>query len=242
MVLIIPCGLWSVLERKPAEHAKYCHCSEHYSDHLTGTAAIIATSVGTVECLIYLCRALLLWPTSGGAQLLLASFPSLWQCSSPGSPGPCCCLLTGHSTFSQSTANGSEFTCVSAILHLEPRTLVLPFFISVSQTSMVLFQGAFVWIVYPHCSAKRKWAILAALQQPSKGRCSSTDPKWEEGLCLEEWHVCARKTLLYTCPFTKGHLFKSRDSLCLSRKQGEPFTRAEAILDIPEQSSRLGLH
>lgn len=144
MVLIIPCGLWSVLERKPAEHAKYCHCSEHYSDHLTGTAAIIATSVGTVECLIYLCRALLPWPTSGGAQLLLASFPSLWQCSSPGSPGPCCCLLTGHSTFSQSTANGSEFTCVPAILHLEPRTLVLPFFISVSQTSLVLFQGASV--------------------------------------------------------------------------------------------------
>lgn len=98
------------------------------------------------QCLVYLCRALLLWPTSGGAQLLLASFPSLWQCCPPGSPVPGCCLLAGHSCLpsSQSTANANELTCASAVLHLEPWTLVPPFFIYFAQTSMVLCQGASV--------------------------------------------------------------------------------------------------
>lgn len=152
---------------------------------------------------------------------------------------------------SQGTANGNELTCASAILHLEPWTLVLPFFISVSQTSMVLFQGASVcqtaavWIVYPHCSAKRNWEILAVLHQPGNGRCSPSDPKWEQGLCLEEWHVCARKKFPYTCPSTKLSLTLSQDNDYVwaeIRERKQSFTRAEVILDSPEQTWRLTLH
>lgn len=134
------------------------------------------------ECLIYLCRALLLWPTSGGAQLLLASFPSLWQCCSPGSPGPCCCLLTGHNTFSQSTANGHELTCVSAILHLEPWTWVLPFCISVSQTSMVLFQGASVCLdCIPTLQCQKEARNPGCLGLPSSRAKGGVPPQIQSG-------------------------------------------------------------
>lgn len=189
------------------------------------------------QYLIYLCRALLLWPTSG-----VHSFcwhPSHLSGSAAHQAAQARAVAFSQSTAvsclpsSQCAANGSELTCVSAVLHLEPWTLVLPFFISVSQTSMMLFQGASVcqtaavWILYPHCSAKRNRKILAALHQPGKVRGSPSDPKWEQGLCLEEWHVCARKKPLYTCPFTKVSL-ALRHCLCLSRKQGEGATPHES--------------
>lgn len=235
------------------------------SDHLTSAATVINNFRGNYwQYIIFLGRALLLWPTSrwctasvgilaislfGRAvhQAAQAHFVTFSQGTAVS------CLLSA-----QRRANGDEMGYVSAVLRLEPWTSFLLFF----ESFPVPFSFLFPW--HPWCRSrvqvsvrlqlsglytrtalpKGNWEILAGLHQSGKGRCSSSGPKWEEGSCLEEWHVCARKTLPYmsyqglTCIKSRGWVSLSRAA---SREREQSFTRAEDILGSSEQSWRLRL-
>lgn len=217
MVLIIAWVLCSVLQRKWTEHANTIivlgTTVKKTSDHLTSATTVINNFGGNYwQYLVYLSRALLLWCTSGGAQLLVASFPSLSLAELPTRHPklilvPVSCLLS-----SQRRANGDKMHYVSAVLHLEPWTSVLLFF----GWFPILVPFSFLFPRHPWCRSrvqvfirlllselytctvlpKGNWEILAGLHQSGRWGCSSSGPKWEEGSCLENWHVCARKTLL----------------------------------------------
>lgn len=122
---------------------------------------------------------------------------------------------------SQSTANGSELTYVSAGLHLEPWTLFLPFFISFSQTPMVLSQGASA-VTYPHCTAKRKprnpsWTTPAWQREVFLRRSKAGTGFLSRGMTS----LCQKNTPGYMSFYQGLTCIRSRDWLCLSRKQGE---------------------
>lgn len=197
MVLIIPHGLWSVLERKPAEHAKYCHCSEDYGDHLTGTATVITTSVGPIDSISFTCAEFY----SCDPLQVVHSFcwhPSHLSGSAAHQADQACAVAFSKGTAvsclpsSQSTANGNELICVSADCILSPEPYSFPFLFLFPRhpwccPRVQVFVRLRLSELYTHTVLpKGNQEILAGLHQPGRGRCSSSDPKWEQGSCLEE--------------------------------------------------------